>query len=178
MREEIITDYHGGAYYFEENKEKELTIFIVDDDPFYLNLLVAQISKNEKFEIFTFPTGEECLNALQLKPDLVILDYHLDSVTPYAKKGDEIAEQIKSRMPKAEILMMSSDHKLPFIKKLKEENQSKIFYKDGYIKEKAEGILARIASKRKGGWLNDGIFFFMCGVTVIIITFIYIKFMT
>ena len=108
--EKILSDYYGALYHIKENKDKDLTIFLVDDDQFYLNLLEKQLSKNPNFEIFTFNTGEKCLNSLELKPDLIILDYHLDGKHSYAKKGDIIAKEIKKKLPKTETIIISSDN--------------------------------------------------------------------
>jgi len=44
MKEEIIIqDYHGGLNYIEKNKNQQLTIFIVDDNEVYLNLLKEEL---------------------------------------------------------------------------------------------------------------------------------------
>ena len=94
----IIQDYYGATNFIELNKDENLTIFIDDDNKVYLQLLKHSL-KRKNFTILTFATGEECLNYLELKPNLVILDYHLDGINPYAKKGDKIAELISQQQP-------------------------------------------------------------------------------
>ena len=49
-------------------------IFVVDDDPFILNLVSKRLI-NDGYELKSFSYGEECLNSISLKPDLIILDY-------------------------------------------------------------------------------------------------------
>jgi len=49
-------------------------IFVVDDDPFILNLVSKRLLI-EGYEVKAFSYGEECMNSLSHKPDLIILDY-------------------------------------------------------------------------------------------------------
>ncbi|MBL4668307.1 MAG: response regulator [Flavobacteriales bacterium] len=170
--EKILTDYYGALYYIKENKDNELTIFIVDDDLFYLHLLEKELSKNSKFEIFTFTTGEQCLNALQLNPDLVILDYHLDGKQSYPKNGDVIAKEIKKRLPKTETIIISSDHKLALVGEL---NRPTILFKDGFVKEKIQSMFLNILKKRKDQWLQNAIFPTLILSFLLICIIIYLK---
>ncbi len=170
--EKILSDYYGALYYIKENKDNVLTIFIVDDDPFYLNLLEKQLSKNRKFEIFTFTNGEKCLNALQLTPDLVILDYHLDGRQSYPKNGDLIAQEIKKRLPETETIIISSDHKLALVDEL---NHPTVLFKDGFVKEKIQSIFFKIIKRRKNEWLKNAIFPTLILTFLLIFIIIYLK---
>lgn len=140
----IFQDYYGAFYYLESNEKKELIIFIVDDNDFYLQLLKAQLNKNEKFAIYTFSSGEECLNYLDLNPDIVIIDYHLDGTHSHFQKGDVIAQNIRRRLPEAEIIIISSDHELA----LTQKNELKFLFKDAHIKDKVESTFVNINNSR------------------------------
>lgn len=122
-------DYLSVFSFLKNNEDESLVVFIVDDNVPYLNLVKKLLDK-PNFSVFTFTTGEECLEYLQLQPDLVILDYHLDSVNPYAMKGDRIAEFIEERVPDAEILLISSDNKFNLINDLHFSGIKNIIYKD------------------------------------------------
>jgi hypothetical protein len=39
-KENLFEDYYGGLYYLEKNKDKELTIFIIDDDDIFREILI------------------------------------------------------------------------------------------------------------------------------------------
>jgi len=130
--EAIIQDYYGATYFIEENKDEQLIIFIVDDNKVYLNLLERAI-KRPNFSVYTFASGEECLDFIRLKPDLVLLDYHLDGVNPYAKKGDVIYNLIKEMSPSSEITMISSDSKFNLIAGLHLSQAKNLVYKDKSI---------------------------------------------
>lgn len=139
-----VKDYYGASSFIEKNKDKDLIVFIVDDNIPYLNLL-KKLLERPNFSVFTFSTGEECLEYLQLQPDLVILDYHLDGVNPYAMKGDRIAEIIEQKVPNAEIIMISSDSKFNLISDLHLSSASNIIYKDDDAIVKIKSVSDKMA---------------------------------
>lgn len=125
----IFSDYDGATYFLEAHADKELVVFVVDDNKVYLNLL-KNLIKSKKITVHAFSSGEECLRCLELEPDLIILDYHLDGVNPNAKKGDVIAELIHEKLPSAEIVIISSDQKFKLLMQLKTAFTKNIVYKD------------------------------------------------
>lgn len=54
-------------------------IFFVDDDKVILNLLEYTLNNEYGYEIKSFLSGEECLENLPLKPDLIVLDHFLNT---------------------------------------------------------------------------------------------------
>lgn len=87
---------------------REILIFIVDDDPMYTKALEHSIlDKIPSVKIKTFQTGEACLQQIKQKPDVVILDYYLDSKVSYAWNGLTILKQIKKLYPKIKVVMLS-----------------------------------------------------------------------
>lgn len=147
----IVRDYYGASYFIDKNKDKDLIVFIVDDNIPYLNLL-KKLLERPNFSVFTFSTGEECLEYLQLEPDLVILDYHLDGVNPYAMKGDRVAELIEQKVPNVEIIMISSDNKFNLISELHLSNVKNVIYKDDTaihkIKTASEKMVEKITNEK------------------------------
>lgn len=125
----IFQDYDGATYFLEAHADKELVVFVVDDNKVYLNLL-KNLIKSKKITVHAFSSGEECLKCLELEPDLIILDYHLDGVNPKAKKGDVIAEMIHEKLPNTEIVIISSDQKFKLLMQLKTAFTKNIVYKD------------------------------------------------
>lgn len=140
--ENIIQDYYGATFFIDENKDSQLIIFIVDDNKVYLNLLERTL-KRPNFAVYTFKTGEECIEWMRLKPDLVLLDYHLDGVNPYAKNGDVIYALLKEISPETEIIMISTDNKFKLISNLHLSQTKNILYKDKFHFKK---IIAKIDS--------------------------------
>ena len=93
-------------------KESKIKIFLVDDDAVYLKLLEIEFLHNADFSIETFATGEHCLARLQEHPDMVILDFHLDSIDKRAMNGIETLDRIKSLLPLLPVIMLSAQDKI------------------------------------------------------------------
>ncbi|MEY3422815.1 MAG: hypothetical protein RIR48_3144, partial [Bacteroidota bacterium] len=56
-------------------------IFIIEDDPWYGQILRHHLSMNPDYELELFTTGKEFLNNLYKKPDLVCMDFGLPDIT-------------------------------------------------------------------------------------------------
>ena len=144
----IISTYNGGIKFLETRNNVELTIFVIDDQEFYASMLKQKLEENPKYSVYTFHTGEAALDYLELMPDLIVLDYHLDGIFTYAKKGDEIAEIIKAKCPTTQVLLMSADHKLTFLDELNSD-ENKILFKDRYTEEFIKSKTHEIAAQKK-----------------------------
>jgi two-component system OmpR family response regulator len=92
--------------------EKKILIFLVDDDPLFLKSLEIEFTQNTESQIMTFSTGELCLENLSLNPDVIVLDYYLDSVNKNAIDGLETLDKIKAVNPAIPIIMLSSQDKI------------------------------------------------------------------
>lgn len=88
------------------------TVFLVDDDKMYLKAAQTQLMQHKKINIKTFTSGEECLKNLNLNPNIVFLDYSLDSEDPNAKNGIQILKKIKSVDENINTVMLSGQSKL------------------------------------------------------------------
>jgi DNA-binding NtrC family response regulator len=87
-------------------------IFLVDDDAVFLKSLEIQFLKKGKFNVFTFATGELCLANLSEKPDLIILDFHLDGISKTAMNGLETLIEIKKISDEIPVIMLSSQDRI------------------------------------------------------------------
>jgi two-component system, OmpR family, response regulator len=90
------------------NKDKKIKIFLVDDDVLFLKLLKIEFLQSGDFEVETFETGELCLANLHKKPDVVILDYHLNSIDLDAMNGIDILDEIKAYDSNIQVVILSS----------------------------------------------------------------------
>jgi DNA-binding NarL/FixJ family response regulator len=78
------------------NKKNKIMLFLVDDDALYLRALEIDFIQHADFEIKTFATGELCIENLNSLPDVIILDYQLDSILKSAMNGIETLDKNKS----------------------------------------------------------------------------------
>lgn len=91
---------------------KKVKLFLVDDDAVFLKSLEIEFLQYADFEIETYPTGELCLQNLSHCPDVVILDYNLDGVSPGAMNGMDTLDKIKQHDSKIPVIMLSSQDKI------------------------------------------------------------------
>ena len=94
------------------NNENKIKLFLVDDDVVYLRLLEIDFAQKTDFTFESFATGELCVKKLSQKPDMIILDYYLDSVEKNAMNGIETLDKIKAFNPNIPVIMLSSQDKI------------------------------------------------------------------
>lgn len=80
-------------------------VFVVDDDNMYRRMLEQQLQV-AGFEVVGFSTGEECLADSQL-PDLVVIDYYLNSENAEAMNGLATIERLRKRIPELPAIILS-----------------------------------------------------------------------
>ena len=85
-------------------------IFIVDDDP-VINLLVVKRFTSEGYRVEAFESGEECLDALERNPSVIILDYLFTEKNRIFSTGMEIFSKIKEMKPHIPVIMLSGQEK-------------------------------------------------------------------
>ena len=92
--------------------EKNIKLFLVDDDALFLKSLEIEFLQHADFTIESFATGELCMEHLSQNPDVIILDYHLDGIDKYAMNGLETLDKIKAFNPDIPVVMLSSQDKI------------------------------------------------------------------
>ncbi len=90
------------------NPKNNPKIFIVEDDPFYQNILLNEVKSHTHTKIQIYNNGEECLKNMDKNPDIVLLDYNLESKL----NGIEVLKKIKASHPNTEVIMLSSQEKM------------------------------------------------------------------
>ena len=92
--------------------EKKILLFLVDDDALFLKSLEIEFSQTTESVIRTFSTGEQCLESLSESPDIIILDYYLNSIDENAIDGLETLDKIKAVNPEVPVIILSSQDKI------------------------------------------------------------------
>jgi two-component system, OmpR family, response regulator len=96
---------------------KKCLIYIVDDDKMFINILTDHLKEKKlhfrmELEILTYPVSELCIDNLHRRPDIVILDYNMDSKFKDAENGKKALEQILHESPNTRVIMASSQDDL------------------------------------------------------------------
>jgi two-component system OmpR family response regulator len=92
--------------------DNKIKLFLVDDDAVFLKSLEIEFIHHTDFIVETYSTGELCIANLSKKPDVIILDYHLDGIDPTAMNGIETLDKIKEYNPDIPVVMLSSQDKI------------------------------------------------------------------
>lgn len=96
--------------------KKQINIFIVDDNKIFALALKGAIEtafENRLIKIHAFETGEHCLeNFMQVMPELVILDYYLNSNSPNAANGLHVLGEIKKNNIDTSVIMLTSNDQI------------------------------------------------------------------
>ncbi len=92
--------------------ENKRYIFLVDDEPIQNEMLKDYIDERFLYDIKIFDNGEDALAEMNLMPEIVILDYHLNGHNTDAKNGVEILKTMKERHPETQVIMLSGQDKL------------------------------------------------------------------
>ena len=104
------------------NKNK--TLFIVDDDNIYLKAIEKEIKSSGNYNVLTFSSVEECLEKIGLNPDIVILDYYLNSTNAKAINGLSVLDKIKEHKPKTHVIMLSGQDRIEVVVSCMKHNAS------------------------------------------------------
>lgn len=92
-----------------ENNQK-IKLFLVDDDAVFLKLLEIEYLQNAGFVIETYLTGELCIENLHHRPDVIVLDYHLNGNDKKAMNGMKTLDKIKSNHPDIPVVILSAQN--------------------------------------------------------------------
>ena len=87
---------------------KPKKIFIVDDDEMLTEALSDYLTRKVPHNISIFHTGEDCMLHLSENPDVVILDFYLNTVKKDAANGLEVLEAFRKYLPDTRFIMLSS----------------------------------------------------------------------
>jgi DNA-binding NtrC family response regulator len=85
----------------------DLKIFVVEDNIVYLNLLKKYLLSIGCEDVSTYENGAACLGDLHLKPNVIFLDYYMDSLN-----GSEVLNKIKRFDPNIFVVMISGQEEV------------------------------------------------------------------
>jgi two-component system, NtrC family, response regulator AtoC len=86
---------------------KQLKIFVLEDDEWFNNFLVHSISLNPDYEVTGFTDVSSFTKALPQQPDIITLDFQLGDMT-----GDQVLAKIKSFNDTIPVIMISEQENI------------------------------------------------------------------
>jgi two-component system response regulator AtoC len=115
------------------------SIFIVEDDPWYGEILAYHLGLNPDYKITRFETGKDCLLKMHLKPDLVTIDFSLPDM-----QGDELYKKIRESHPQIPVIIISAQEEINVAVNLLKMGVNDYLIKDEATKDLLWNSIARI----------------------------------
>ena len=115
------------------------SIFIVEDDPWYGEILAYHLGLNPDYKITRFETGKECLSKMHLKPDLITIDFSLPDM-----QGDELFKKIRESNPQIPVIIISAQEEINVAVSLLKMGVNDYLIKDEATKDLLWNSIARI----------------------------------
>ena len=115
------------------------SIFIVEDDPWYGEILEYHLSLNPDYHISRFETGKDCLANLHRKPSLITMDYSLPDTT-----GLDLFKQVRAINPDVPIIMISGQEDISTAVEMLKLGVSDYLVKDDNTKDLLWNAVIRI----------------------------------
>uniref|UniRef100_UPI0025DAEB89 sigma-54-dependent transcriptional regulator n=1 Tax=Algoriphagus sp. TaxID=1872435 RepID=UPI0025DAEB89 len=108
----------------------QFKIFIVEDDPWYGQILEYHLSLNPDYNVTLFSTAKSCLSKLHEKPDLITVDFSLPDLS-----GDKLFQKIKEYNPTIPVVVISSQEDISVAVGLLKAGVSDYLVKDDATKD-------------------------------------------
>lgn len=114
-------------------------IFIVEDDPWYGEILGYHLSLNPDYKITRFETAKDCLDKLSAKPDLITIDFSLPDM-----QGDELYRKIREINLAVPVIVISGQEEVSIAVDLLKKGVSDYIVKDDTTKDLLWNSVVRI----------------------------------
>ncbi len=114
-------------------------IFIVEDDPWYGEILEYHLSLNPDYKVTLLQTGQACLQKMHLKPNLITLDFSLPDMD-----GDKLFQKIRDIDPQVPVIVISSQDDIMVAVNLLKMGASDYLIKDEATKDLLWNTVKRI----------------------------------
>lgn len=105
-------------------------IFIIEDDPWYGQILNHHLKLNPDYDITLYTTAKEALNDLFKKPDLICMDFGLPDLS-----GDKLLKEIKARDKNLPVIVISAQEEITVAVELLKAGARDYITKDDHTKE-------------------------------------------
>lgn len=124
-------------------KRKPFTLFVVEDDEWYNNLITYTLSLNPEYAVKSFRDAKSFLQALPEQPDVVTLDFRLPDST-----GLDILKSIKATHPECEVIIISEQDNVETAVDLLKEGAYDYLVKTTDIRDRLLNLITNIKGKQ------------------------------
>ncbi|GAA5038735.1 acetoacetate metabolism regulatory protein AtoC [Marivirga lumbricoides] len=105
-------------------------IYLVEDDPWYGELLKHHLTLNPDYEVSLFTEAQQCLSQIHKKPDVVCIDYGLPDMD-----GNKLLKEILNRLPDLPVIVISGQEEIAVAVSLLKAGATDYIIKDEHAKD-------------------------------------------
>jgi DNA-binding NtrC family response regulator len=147
-----LNRFHTGNYHFLAAKIRQcpqqdlmgaFRIFIVEDDPWYGEILSHHLSLNSEVEVHRFSCLKDCFASLHLRPELITLDFSLPDGT-----GDTALKRFHSELPGVPVVIISAQQDVAIAVELLKQGATDYFVKDESTRTQLWNFVSRLRAER------------------------------
>ncbi len=113
-------------------------VYIVEDNVLYARVLKKQLT-DDNFEVKVFHNGNDFINCLHEKPDVVTLDYTLPDMT-----GKDVLAKIQEKQPNTQVIVISAQDSIDTAIELMKNGAYDYIMKAPDTREKLSNIIKNI----------------------------------
>ena len=106
------------------------TIFIIEDDAWYGEILQYHLSLNPDYQVSRFEKAKDALQQLHLNPDLITIDFSLPDMD-----GKELLKKIKEQKPDTPVIVISGQEDITTAVQMLKAGASDYIVKDENTKD-------------------------------------------
>jgi DNA-binding NtrC family response regulator len=114
-------------------------IFIIEDDPFYGEIILYNLSLNPDLDVQLFANASSFFKKIDENPDLITLDYSLPDM-----RGEEVLRKIKKSHPQIPVVIVSGQENLKTAINLLKDGAYDYLTKDEDTKDRIWNIIKNI----------------------------------
>lgn len=90
-------------------KDRFNLVFLIEDDRFMRQWIKQQMERKSNTIVMTFSSAESAIGKMGLHPDLILLDFFLDSDNPENMNGHEAVNALLKKDPQVPIVFISGE---------------------------------------------------------------------
>ncbi|WBO85404.1 sigma-54-dependent transcriptional regulator [Hymenobacter yonginensis] len=117
----------------------KFTICIIEDDPWYGQLLQYQLSLNPDYCVSLYTSGQEFFEKVTARPDVITIDFSLPDIS-----GDKLLKKLVSKYPGLPVIVISSQSKIVTAVELLKQGATDYLIKDENTKELLWNAILRV----------------------------------
>lgn len=116
-----------------------MKIFVVEDDPWFADIIEYHILLNPENVVEKFSSGEDCINNLYKNPTLITLDFNLPNM-----KGEQVLKKIKAYNPDLPVIIISGQENISTAIQLIKQGAYDYITKDENTKDRLWTIMSHL----------------------------------